>query len=233
MSASALPIPETAKAVLAAAGLALVLAGCATTSHPAAPTATGGQAPATTGSSTGGGSGPIVANGHGWSAGGLDGTIPARGSCHIRWTAEKEPLPDPNCTPGAVDGAVSAATLTSTICRKGGYTSSVRPPASLTDQTKRQLLAAYGIPASETSKYELDHLIPLDAGGASDLRNLWPQPNTLVHQTPSTYVHNDKDALEADAQAAICTGTAQLTSLQKAFATDWTTINLPHTTRNE
>ncbi|WP_052206949.1 hypothetical protein [Sinomonas humi] len=65
------------------------------------------------------------------------------------------------------------------------------------------------------------------------MRNLWPEPNTLVHQTPSTYIHNDKDAIEGDTQAAICTGTAQLTSLQKAFATDWTTVSLPHTTRNE
>ncbi|WP_052207278.1 hypothetical protein [Sinomonas humi] len=162
MSTSTLPKPKTARAVLAAAGLALVLAGCAMPGPMAGPTVTGGQAPAssaTPGRPIGGGSGPIVAKGHGWSAGGLDGTIPAPGSCHMRWTAEKEPLPDPNCTRGAVDSAVSASTLTSTICRKGGYTSSVRPPASLTDSAKRQLMAAYGIPASEASKYELDHLL--------------------------------------------------------------------------
>ncbi len=36
-------------------------------------------------------------------------------------------LPDPSCTPGAIDPAVAQANIGSTICRTG-YTDSVRPP---------------------------------------------------------------------------------------------------------
>ena len=123
--------------------------------------------------------------GHGWSHHGLDGTAPVPGSCHIRIAADGEPLPDPTCTPGAVDAAVTDTNIASTVCRKGGYTSSVRPPESLTEPTKRQLMAAYDIPASKIGDYELDHFIALNDGGASDVRNLWPEPNTTSLYRPS------------------------------------------------
>ncbi|WP_212747004.1 hypothetical protein [Sinomonas gamaensis] len=125
---------------------------------------------------------------------------------------------------------MTQANLKETVCRKGGYTSSVRPPASLTDPAKIKIMAAYGIPASDASKYELDHLEPLAIGGASDVRNLWPQPAAFIHSTPSSYVHNDKDQVETDAQSALCTGREQLQSLQQKFASDWTALlGLPHT----
>src|SRR5579884_836504 len=60
----------------------------------------------------------IVADGHGWTSSGLDGTIPAPGSCHIRTAADGEPLPDPTCTPGAIDTAVTDTDIATTICRK-------------------------------------------------------------------------------------------------------------------
>ena len=45
------------------------------------------------------------------------------------------------------------------------------------DQSKKQKVAdEYGIPKSDWSKYEFDHLIPLGIGGSSDIRNIWPQP---------------------------------------------------------
>lgn len=218
-------MPALAQTITAAAALsAVLLAGCAATA-PSAPqnhgTAASVAAPAAPGT-------VVTASGHGWSAAGLDGPVPAPGTCRIRWTAAGEPLPDPKCTPGARDSAVTPATLSATICRKGGYTASVRPPATLTDAAKAKIMAAYGIPAQESSKYELDHLIPLGAGGASDVRNLWPEPNTFVASTKSEYVHNDKDQIESDAQRAICNGTAQLDALQGAFASDWTAVRLPH-----
>jgi hypothetical protein len=124
-------------------------------------------------------SGIVVASGHGWTSAGLAGPVPAPGSCHLRTAADGEPLPDPACAPGAVDPAVSDADTATTVCRKGGYTASVRPSEALTEPLKRELLAACGIPAGQISHYELDHLIDLGAGGASDLRNLWPEPNSF------------------------------------------------------
>jgi hypothetical protein len=47
---------------------------------------------------------------------------PAAGSCHYRYD-HSQPLEDPACTPGAISPAVTQVNLTSTICRKGGYTS--------------------------------------------------------------------------------------------------------------
>lgn len=111
--------------------------------------------------------------GRGWSGHTILGPVPAPGSCHIGY-AGREPLPDPKCTPGAVDSAVTQANLKKTVCRKGGYTSSVRPPESVTNAIKRRLLVAYGIPAADISRYELDHLVELSGGGSSDVRNAPP-----------------------------------------------------------
>jgi len=168
-------------------------------------------------------SGIIVAAGHGWTPAGLDGPIPPPGSCHIRQAADGRPLPDPACTPGAIDGAVTDADTATTVCRKGGYTSSVRPPESLTEPAKRRLLAAYGIPESQIGGYELDHLIDLAAGGASDVRNLWPEPDTFTQFHPSGFVHNDKDAVESYTFHAICAGKVTVSAVQNAMATNWTT----------
>jgi len=62
--------------------------------------------------------------------------FPAAGRCHARQAANGV-LPDPACTPGAVDPHVTDATLESTVCRRGGYTSTVRPPTSVTNSEKR------------------------------------------------------------------------------------------------
>ncbi len=151
--------------------------------------------------------------------------MPAPVSCHYRTGLGGEPLPDPRCTPGAIDPGVTSADLSATVCRHGGYTASVRPPVSLSEPVKRQLMAAYGVPWSQASRYELDHLIELNAGGASDVRNLWPEPDTFVNSiaAPSTFVHNDKDQVEDYTFHALCAGQVALPALQQAVARNWTT----------
>jgi hypothetical protein len=190
----------------------LVLAGCAASPIGIGGAPAGAVAP-----------GIVVADGHGWTSAGLAGPIPAPGSCHVRHGTDNQPLPDPVCTPGAVDTAVTVSNIDQTVCRKGGYTGSVRPPEQLTGAAKLRLLAAYGIPASQASSYELDHLIELNAGGASDVRNLWPEPNTLEWFAGSAFVHNDKDAIEAYTYDAICRHQVSVVAVQNAMATDWTT----------
>ena len=72
-------------------------------------------------------------------------------------------LPDPRCTPGSIDPAVTQANLRSTIC-KSGYTKKVRPPESQTERFKYDVAyPAYRTPGSERT--ELDHLVPLELGG--------------------------------------------------------------------
>lgn len=184
---------------------------------------------ASDGGKTGGGL--LVAHGHGWTLAGLDGPMPAPGTCHIRNGPGGEPLPDQNCTPGVVDRAVTDGNIDTTVCRKGGYTDSVRPPSRLTDRAKQQLMAAYGLSVGDEGKYELDHLVELNAGGASDVRNLWPEPNTLLRFAGTAFIHNDKDAVEQYTFHAICQGKVTVSAVQRAIAADWTsavrTLGLP------
>ena len=137
--------------MLAAAAAAVLLAGCQLSgdtlppppvNQPTAAGAPANGAPAAGAGSTAGGE--LLHAGRGWTATGIVGVFPPAGSCHLRFTAAGEPLPDPRCTPGAADQAVTQQNLHATVCRKGGYTPTVRPPRAVTDAAKQKLLAAYG-----------------------------------------------------------------------------------------
>jgi hypothetical protein len=140
------------------------------------------------------------------------------GQCRVRTVnaAAGEFLPDPACTPGAVDPAVTEATLGSTIC-VSGYTASVRPPTSVTGPAKTESLADYGMTANRTTEY--DHLVPLELGGASTVSNLWPEPNDAAAKG----VNNPKDAVETALKRAVCAHRVQLAAAQNAIASNWTT----------
>jgi hypothetical protein len=162
------------------------------------------------------------ATGHGWRLSGtcavpgganlkapcLDGPRWPAGRCHPGAAATGQPLPDPACTPGAVDGNVTESNIGTTICQTG-YTSPIRPPQALTAPAKLQSIRAYG---DTTGTFEYDHLVPLEMGGASDTRNLWPEP------APSYSV---KDKVENAGKAAVCSGKVTLRAAQQAIAADW------------
>ena len=124
-------------------------------------------------------------------------------------------LPDAVCTPGAVDGRVSQATIRSTICTRG-YTATVRPPLDVTEKIKREQMAAYGLQGQRLGAWELDHLVPLELGGAAqDMANLWPQPwdgDANAHM---------KDAVEVFLNAEVCRGAMSLADAQREIATNW------------
>ena len=139
--------------------------------------------------------------------------FPPAGSCHARQEGNGV-LPDPACTPGAVDPHVTDATLESTVCRRGGYTSTVRPPTSVTNSEKRLAQAAYG-QSDGPSAYEFDHLVPLELGGTpNSAANLWPEPGSSP---------NPKDKLEGALHDLLCTHRITLTAAQHMIATDWIT----------
>lgn len=125
-------------------------------------------------------------------------------------------LPDPACTPGAIDPAVTQDNLASTIC-KSGYTATVRAPASDTDRTKALSLTQYGQSRASTTEY--DHLISLQLGGTNAVSNLWPEPNRPG--APGTT--NPKDAIETRLNKAVCAHEVSLAAAQKAIAHDWVT----------
>jgi hypothetical protein len=73
--------------------------------------------------------------------------------------------PDPRLTPGAV-----LTTDVSVIC-KPGYTKTVRHTSG---NLKAQVYREYRINRNG-GNYEIDHLIPLEVGGADVRENLWPE----------------------------------------------------------
>jgi hypothetical protein len=131
------------------------------------------------------------------------------GPCQAR---DNGRLPDRRCTPGAIDPAVTQADIRSTIC-VSGYTQTVRPPESQTEAFKfGQAYPAYGLAAGTVS--ELDHLVPLELGGANDAANLWPEAGP---------VPNPKDPVEDALNRAVCDGRIRLARAQRAIAQDWET----------
>ena len=127
-------------------------------------------------------------------------------------------LPDARCTPGATDPRVTQANIATTIC-VAGYTKRVRPSASVTTPIKRARLAAYGS-RGPLSAFELDHLIPLELGGApAAVANLWPEPWI------GTQGARTKDHVENVLHARVCAKTMRLAIAQQAIATDWRTAD--------
>ena len=136
-------------------------------------------------------------------------TSNSTGSCHIQGV-----LPDSNCTPGAIDPRVTQDNIQQTICAKG-YTKTVRPPTSYTNQLKVQQIAAYGYSDTNTKDYEEDHLISLELGGApEDSKNLWPEPEASP---------NPKDKIENLCHEKVCSGQITLAEAQHEIATNWQT----------
>lgn len=127
------------------------------------------------------------------------------------------PLPDPVCTPGALNPDVTQATIGSTIC-VSGWTATVRPSTSYTNTLKKQGIVDYGYSDTSMSDYEEDHFLPLELGGApKDPKNLWPEPHAGNQNAYS------KDSVENAVKKAVCAGQATLTAAQHAMLTDWTT----------
>ncbi len=125
--------------------------------------------------------------------------------------------PDGRCTPGALNPAVTQTTIDSTICRRG-WTSTVRPPESITEREKFASMNAYGDERGP-SAYEYDHLVPLELGGAvNDPRNLWPEPDYSVR---AGFYLNPKDHLERVLNRLVCHGSMSLGAAQRLIATDW------------
>jgi hypothetical protein len=143
---------------------------------------------------------------------------PAPGSCHAGATGLYS-RPDPRCTPGAVNPAVTQASIDSTICRSG-WTSTVRPSSSVTSREKRASLLSYG-DGSRLSGFEYDHLVALELGGAvNDARNLWPEPDYLG---AAGFYLNPKDRLERVLNRLVCDRRMTLATAQRLIAGNWVT----------
>ncbi|MCC9310087.1 hypothetical protein LN042_23970 [Kitasatospora sp. RB6PN24] len=130
------------------------------------------------------------------------------GSCHYRGA-----LPDPACTPGEADSRVAPDTIKATICAPG-WSKAARPPTSVTGPIKAERIRAYATPLPAKS-VALDHLLPIELGGATSTANLWPQNYRGLFNA------HDKDRLEDYLHQAVCSGKMPLRAAQEAIATNW------------
>jgi anti-sigma factor RsiW len=85
-------------------------------------------------------------------------------------------------------------------------------PASL----KRKVFEEYGVTPPQPDAYEVDYLITPELGGATDIRNLWPEP---YHDT--VWNAHVKDQLENRLHRMVCHGEVDLPTAQRDISTDW------------
>jgi hypothetical protein len=114
--------------------------------------------------------------------------------------------PDPNLTPGAV-----LTTDLSIICRPG-YTKTVRHTSGT---LKHEVYVEYGLDPKR-GHYEIDHLVPLELGGADVRANLWPESFDAEPWNAAV-----KDKLENYLHAEVCAKHVPIEQAQKEIAEDW------------
>ena len=108
-------------------------------------------------------------------------------------------------TPGVLNPMVTQQTIRATIC-KPGWTRTVRPPVSYTNELKTRQLAQYRL-RGPPSAFQEDHLISLELGGnPTDPRNLWPEPYPRAAAV---------DRIENELNARVCAGTLTLAEAQR------------------
>ena len=148
------------------------------------------------------------------------GTSVSNSKCHalhIDLSNSEAFLPDPECTPGVIDTAVTQENLYTTICLKG-YTKTVRPSVSYTNKLKKQQIIDYGYIDTNMSNYEEDHFISLELGGSpTDPKNLWPEPG------PS---FNEKDKVENYLHNEVCSKRMTLLEAQEKITKNWYEVYL-------
>lgn len=116
-------------------------------------------------------------------------------------------LPRPELTPGATLQVTAAE-----VCADDRRLL----PGEVDGGVQRTIFEQYGADFARAAEYELDHLITPELGGASDERNLWPQP--FGGTVWNAYV---KDELELHLHELVCEGAIDLATAQREISTDW------------
>jgi hypothetical protein len=142
------------------------------------------------------------------------------GECHTGMSHDL-PIPDPKCTPGAIDPTVTEEVLKDSRFR----TKCIRDLATSASK-KNSTYDLYNLehPKNNTGKTqtcELDHLVPLELGGADTLDNIWPQCGPDDVGLASRYF-KQKDAIENFLTRQVKVGNMSLSDAQQGIATDWT-----------
>lgn len=146
----------------------------------------------------------------------------APGSCHVRKAADGYQLPDPACSPGAINPTLRAAILLNPAFRTGMVRDKLTSAAA-----KAKVYVWYGIVppkgnVGQNQTCEMDHVVDLATGGADSLDNIWPEcgpSNVPVGQRE--FKIKDRFA-EHDVMRLFKANPANLADLQHRIAQDWT-----------
>lgn len=130
-------------------------------------------------------------------------------------------IPDPACTPGAINPSVTLKVLES-----GKFTTGCERNKASSMSAKNGTYAEYGIPhpKGNTGKAqicELDHLVSLEIGGADTRDNIWPQCGPDSVELAQRYF-KIKDRVENYLAVQVRQGQMDLSHAQHGIARDWT-----------
>jgi hypothetical protein len=146
---------------------------------------------------------------------------PSTGACHVS-SRNGFPIPDPNCTPGAINPTVTVEILKNhanfrTCCLRDHVES---------EEEKHVAYQWYGLPvpshnSGQTQVCELDHLVPLELGGGDSMDNIWPQcgPDGV---TLNERFFKQKDQVEFYLADEVKAGQMDLATAQKQIARGYT-----------
>lgn len=136
-------------------------------------------------------------------------------------TSHGYPVPDPRCTPGGVNPSVTEEVLRSPSWR----TRCLRNCQS-SEAEKHVTYGWYRIQkpkgnSGEEQQCELDHLVPLELGGADGLGNIWPEcgPDGAALNSRDFKI---KDRVESFLAEEVRAGRMPLPAAQRGIADDWT-----------
>jgi hypothetical protein len=88
---------------------------------------------------------------------------------------------------------------------------------------ERKVFARYRIPWGRRAEFKIDHLIPVELGGADSLENLWPQS---LRTKP--YGADRKELLTEVLLARIAKGQITLGQAQEQISRDWIDAFIDH-----
>lgn len=105
----------------------------------------------------------------------------------------------------------------------GRVATSEKDRGGVTVEMEQKVFARYRLPWSWRARFKIDHLIPLDLGGADTIDNLWPQS---LRARP--YGPDRKELLAEVFLQKIRTGKMTLAQAQEEISRDWIDAFVDH-----
>jgi hypothetical protein len=95
--------------------------------------------------------------------------------------------------------------------------------AGVSEAMERKVFDRYHVPWTRRTAFKVDHLIPLELGGADHIQNLWPQSLKI-----KPYGAPRKEALTQILLARIAAGEMTLAQAQEQISEDWIDCFIDH-----